>query len=180
LVTVGLDALKYTPDRRETDEGIKAKVARLRAQDLVTKNLFPNLDENYLIARIRLGICTYWSRIYEERIPGRILLLLPMKEREEFFQETSQVMDPETERKMEEAFAEIGGAVRTRLEDIETQELGALVDMGVHPKIAQKRIDVATKHLLETESANAYPSRDDLIELAMDEKRLLELTRRLL
>jgi len=177
LVTIGLDALKYTPDRRETDESVTAKVARLRAQNLTTRNLFPDLDENYMIGRIRLGICTYWTHIYEEQVPGRILMLLPMREREEFFQETSQTMSPELEQGMEEAFAEIGGAVRTRVEAIGEQELEVLVEMGVHPKIAQRRVDATNQYLLEMESRDVHPSREDLIALAMDEERLRALAK---
>jgi|GEM_PF-2977474 len=177
LITIGLDALKFTPNRRETNEGIGVKVARLRAQNLTTRNLFPNLNEQYVLGRIRLGICLYWNKIYEERIPAKILMLLPEKEREEFFNETNDLMSLEVEREMEAAFREIGGAVRSRVEDIEVQEVGALIEMGVHPKIAQKRVDVVTAQLTESLTTEEYPTREELMALAMDQERLLDLAK---
>jgi len=169
LRTIELEALKYTPCRKESDETIKTKIARLRVQDLMTRNISPHLQEQYFIARIRLGICLYWSHSYCEMPPKRLFMMLPPQEKEEFLKAQEPLSQEE-----EAKFYGVVDAIRERMERVRINDMVTLVERGVDPKIAHRRVEVGAQRLLKVdlEDRDEYVSKEDLIALACDEERL--------
>lgn len=160
------------PPRPETAEGVAVKLANLRSEYMVATKLNPQLtsSKEYLLNRFRLAICRYLL-ITNQQLPSKILFTLPHTEREELKASMAEI-SPEDGKVLERIVPMVRRELERVVNKMKTQQtvkMGALTDAGTHPKIAKKRIEV------DLERGIYLPTKEDLLALATDEKRLNNL-----
>jgi len=170
------------PPPQESFETVTVKLANLRGQYMIAQKLNPEIanQPQYLPNRIRMGIVIKYlyslhRHVSCHDVPPELIMTLSRHEREELKLITEETpLSKILTGILEEITPLVTEAAKKKLETQEKerdQQLSNLTDSGIHPKMAERIVNVKEEKNLD------FPTSEELLALSLDTSRINTLAR---